>query len=59
MVAGNPALQAKVLFKVAAHALAEELFPTIAIFRQRRVGVFFLESNDIGSFLFVTVVDTS
>ena len=52
-------LQAEVFAEVAAHAFAEELFPTVTIFRHRRIGVGLLESSHIGVALFVSVIDAS
>src|SRR5712664_3004003 len=55
----DAALQAKVLLKVAAHSFAEQLFPSVTIFAQGRVGIFFFERHDIGTLLLVAVVDAS
>ena len=41
--AGHARLEAEVLAEVAAHALAEELLPAVAVFRHRGIGVGFLE----------------
>ena len=57
MVAGDAALQAEVLFEVAAHALAEELFPAVAVFGKCGIGVLFLERDDVWVGLLVAVVD--
>ena len=55
--AGDAALEAVVLFEVAAHALGEELLPAVAVFGQGGIGVGFLEGDDVGVGLLVGVVD--
>ena len=55
----NAAFQAEILFKMAAHPFTEKFFPAVAVFRQCRISILFFQRNDIGSRLFLAVVDTS
>jgi prepilin-type N-terminal cleavage/methylation domain-containing protein/prepilin-type processing-associated H-X9-DG protein len=48
----------EIFAEMTAHPFAEKFFPTVAIFRKRWVGVFFLEGGDVWILLFVTVVNT-
>ena len=41
-------VQAEILAEVAAHALAEQLLPAVAVFGQRRVSVLFLQPGIVG-----------
>jgi hypothetical protein len=43
---------------MAAHPLRKELLPAVAVLGQRRIGVLFLQRDDVGGTLFVGVVDT-
>src|SRR5690606_7699196 len=54
--ARNSRRQAEILAKVPAHALAEQFLPAIAVFGHGRVGVPFLEWNNIGGRLLVSGV---
>jgi hypothetical protein len=47
VVAGHARDEAEVLAVVAAHALAEELLPPVAVLRHRRVGVLLLQRLDV------------
>ena len=58
VVTRDACLKAKVLPEMAAHPLAEELLPTIAVFGQRGISILFLESRIVGVFLLISVVDT-
>ena len=53
VVARDPGRDAVVLAEVAAHALAEQLLPAVAVLRHRRIGVLFLERGDVGAGLLV------
>ena len=53
----HPALQAEVFLEVAAHAFAEKFLPSVAVFRQGRIGIFFFQRDYIGTVLLVPVVD--
>src|SRR6266853_3816906 len=57
VVARDSGPKLEILAKVAAHPLAEQLFPPIAVLRHRGVGVFLLEGYDGGRHLLVGVVD--
>jgi len=57
VVTGDASLKAVVFFEVAAHALGEELLPTVAVFGKRGVGVLFFEGDDVGVGLLFGVVD--
>jgi len=47
---GDPRLHAIILMEVAAHALAEELFPSVAVFAERGIGILFFEGTTFSSF---------
>src|SRR6185503_13792041 len=55
MVTGHARGQPEVLFKVAAHALAEELLPSVAVLGQRRIGVGLLQRDHVWVPLLVAV----
>ena len=55
--ARHSSFKAVVLEEMTAHAFAEELLPTVAVFRVGRVGVFFLERGRVGFPLLVAGVD--
>ena len=48
VIAGDAGLQAEVLAEVAAHALAEQLLPAVAVLGHGRIGVALLQRHDIG-----------
>ena len=48
VVARDAGGEAEVLAEVAAHALAEQLLPAVAVLRHGGVGVLFLERGDVG-----------
>src|SRR5215469_12428635 len=48
--------ESEVLFEVPAHAFAEQLLPAVAVLRQCRISVAFLESYNIGVRLLLAVV---
>ena len=50
-------VEAEILAEMAAHPFAEKLFPAVAVFGQRRVGVFFLQRGGFEGPLLVGVVD--
>src|SRR5450756_608898 len=51
----NATLHAVVFFEVATHALTEEFFPSVSVFRHGRVGVFFFKGNHVWVGLFVAL----
>src|SRR5581483_5922173 len=55
--AGDPGLEAEIFGVVSALALAEELFPAIAIFRIGGIGIFFFERRHIRRLLLVDRVN--
>jgi hypothetical protein len=57
VIAGDAGLETIVFFEVAAHALGKEFLPAVAVFRECRVGVLFLERDDVGVGLLFGVVD--
>src|SRR5580658_11355596 len=57
MEARDSGVETVVFAEMAAHPLGKQLFPAVAIFRQRRVGIFFLQLRRFKALLFVTVVD--
>lgn len=57
VVSGDAGLQAEVFAEVAAHALAEQFFPAVAVFGHGGVGVGFGECCHVGVHLFVGGVD--
>ena len=57
VVAGDAGRHAVILAVVAGHAFAEQLLPAVAVFRQGRIGVGFLQRRDVGLGLLVAVVD--
>ncbi len=59
VVARDAADETVVLFKVPAHALGEELLPTVAILGQRRIGILFLQGDDVRIGLLFAVVHAS
>src|SRR5688500_14796797 len=59
VIARHARLQAEVFSEVAAHPLAEELLPAIAVLRHRRVRVLFLERDYVGTRLLFRSVDTA
>src|SRR6266567_3747225 len=58
VVASDTAAQARFLFKVAAQALAEELLPAVAIFRESGIRIRFFQRVQVWSRLLCGVVDT-
>jgi len=59
VVTGDTSLDAKILTEMAAHSLAEELFPAVAIFRVRWVGIFFFQARIVGSLLLEACINAS
>src|SRR6185437_284006 len=59
VIASDAAGDIKFFFEVAAHPLAEQLLPAIAIFRQSWIGIGFFERSHIRPGLLLCVVDTS
>jgi hypothetical protein len=57
VVPGHPGLHAVVLAEMTAHPLAEELLPTVAVLRKRRIRIGLLEGGDVRILLLVAVVD--
>ena len=57
VVAGVAGVEAEVFAEVAAHALAEEFFPAVAVFWHGGVGVGFFEAGVGGVGLFFAVID--
>ena len=58
VVARHSRFETEVFAEMSAHPLAEELFPTIAVFGIGRVSVFFLQAWNIGTLLLEAGVDT-
>src|SRR5690349_8185539 len=59
MEARHACKQTEVLRKVAAHSLAEQLFPTVSVFRHGRIGIRFFQSGILWVLLLVSIVNTS
>src|SRR5204862_6933129 len=59
VVARNPRLEPEVLDEMAAHALAEEFLPAVAVFRHRGIAVGLPERGDCCAGLLFRCVDTS
>src|SRR6185437_1244503 len=57
MKPSDAALDTEVFFEVTAHALAEELFPTVTVLWQGRIRVFFLQRDDIRISLLLGIVN--
>ena len=51
------ACEAEIFAEVAAHALRKQFFPAVAVFGQRRIGVFFLQRGRFEGLLLVPVVN--
>ena len=57
MVADDSCIEIEVLTEVTAHALTEKFFPSVSVFGHRRIGVGFLERNEVGRRLLVRCID--